>query len=326
MSDTTEPDLHSYDTYVVAFSGGKDSLASLLHLLEEGVPFEDIELWHHDVDGREGPGLMDWPVTTDYVQSVADTLGIDVYFSWKKGGFEREMLRDGDATAPVCFETPSGEVVETGGNGGPGTRRKFPQVSGDLSVRWCSAYLKIDVAAMALRNQDRFRDSRTLVVTGERAEESASRAKYDTFEVHKADLRDGKRYTRHIDQWRPVHDWTEQEVWDIIRSWEINPHPAYHLGWGRLSCMSCIFGRYNQWASVREVAPERFEQIAQYEEEFDCTIARDESVREMAEKGEPFDLDEDLVELAMSDTYDADVLDGDWDTPQGAYGESCGPI
>jgi hypothetical protein len=31
-----------------------------------------------------------------------------------------------------------------------GTRLKFPQVSADLNVRWCSAYLKIDVMARVL--------------------------------------------------------------------------------------------------------------------------------------------------------------------------------
>ena len=32
------PDLRSYDRIVVAFSGGKDSIASLLTVLEPGVP------------------------------------------------------------------------------------------------------------------------------------------------------------------------------------------------------------------------------------------------------------------------------------------------
>jgi 3'-phosphoadenosine 5'-phosphosulfate sulfotransferase (PAPS reductase)/FAD synthetase len=322
----TELDLDSYDQIVVAFSGGKDSLACVLEILDQGVDRGKIELWHHDVDGREGPGLMDWPVTPSYCESVAEELGLDIYFSWKAGGFEREMLRDGDATAPIRFETPSGQVKETGGNGGPGTRRKFPQVSANLSTRWCSAYLKIDVAAAALRNQERFRGSRTLFVTGERADESAAREGYATLEPHKADLRDGTRYTRHIDHWRPVHDWSESDVWEVVESWGIEPHPAYKLGWGRLSCMSCIFGQANQWASVREVAPDRFERIAQYEEEFDTTIARDRSVRELADAGAPFDLDPDLVELALSEEYDADTTTDDWRQPQGAYGESCGPL
>lgn len=239
--------LSSYDYIIVAFSGGKDSLACVLHLLELGVPRERIELWHHDVDGREGSTLMDWPCTRDYCRKVAEALGVRLFFSWKVGGFEREMLRDASATAPIAFETPDG-VKYTGGKGKPNTRLQFPQVAADLSVRWCSAYLKIDVGAAAIRNQERFNGSRTLFVTGERAEESASRARYESFEPHRSDSRTGRK-ARHVDQWRPVHSWSERDVWDIIKRWRVNPHPAYRLGWGRVSCAACIFGSPDQWAS-----------------------------------------------------------------------------
>lgn len=39
---------------MVAFSGGKDSLACLLHLIEMGVAPGKIHLLHHEIDGREG--------------------------------------------------------------------------------------------------------------------------------------------------------------------------------------------------------------------------------------------------------------------------------
>ena len=41
-----------------------------------------------------------------------------------------------------------------------GTRRRFPQASGDLRVRWCSAVLKIDVMALALNNDPAFRSGK----------------------------------------------------------------------------------------------------------------------------------------------------------------------
>jgi hypothetical protein len=66
----------------------------VLHLLDLGVPRERIELWHHDVDGREGSRLMDWPVTRDYCRAFAAAFGLPIFFSWKVGGFEREMCRD----------------------------------------------------------------------------------------------------------------------------------------------------------------------------------------------------------------------------------------
>ncbi len=328
------PDLQSYDYYVVAFSGGKDSLACLLTLLEAGVPMSKIELMHHDVDGREGSNLMDWPCTRDYCRKVAEAFGLPIYFSWKVGGFEREMLRDGTPTAPTKFETPVAPfvygnpttTVESGGRGPAGTRLKFPQVSADLSVRWCSAYVKIDVGSTALRNQARFDRARTLFITGERAEESAARAKYKVFEPHRADRRTG-RDKRHVDQWRPVHAMTEREVWKLLERFSINPHPAYRLGWGRVSCMKCIFGSANQWASAYEIDPVGVRRIAEYERQFGVTIKRKLTVMNSVDAGKAYDMDPVDVKAAMSETFDEPIIlgEGTWELPKGAFGESCGP-
>lgn len=325
---TATLDLTSYDHVIVAFSGGKDSLACVLHLLECGVPRERMELWHHDVDGREGSTLMDWPVTRDYCRKVAAALGMPIFFSWKRGGFEGEMCRDNAPTAPICFEVPGGEVRTTGGKGPVGTRQKFPQVSPDLSVRWCSSYLKIDVGAAALRNQERFNGKRTLFVTGERAEESSNRARYKTFEPHRADLRDG-RTPRHVDQWRPVHAWTETQVWEIIQRHSINPHPAYHLGWGRVSCAACIFGSKHQWASLRAVNPAQLEGMTTYEARWGLTVQRKKSLTVLADEGTPYaTITPELAALATSHVFTAPVIlpAGEWRLPAGAFGESCGPM
>lgn len=101
-------DINYWDKVIVAFSGGKDSMACLLHLLEIGFPTDKIELWHHCIDGREGSQLFDWEITTSYCQAIASSFGIPLYFSWREGGLEREMMRDNQPTAPTWFETPGG--------------------------------------------------------------------------------------------------------------------------------------------------------------------------------------------------------------------------
>lgn len=324
----TGPDLASYDTIVVAFSGGKDSLACLLHLLDCGVPRSKIELWHHDVDGREGSALMDWACTAAYCRAVADALGVRIYFSWLTGGFERELLRQESAKAPTCWEEPDEQgslvVRQSGGEGAPNTRRRFPQVSADLRVRYCSPYLKIDVCAAALRGSRRFDGRRVLVVTGERAEESPGRAKYATFEPHRSDQRDG-RARRAVDAWRPVHRWTGDEVWALIERHRVNPHPAYRAGFGRVSCQFCIFGSPDQWASARAVSPERWEKIAQLEEAFGHTIQRKESVRTRTARGTPYAISEADLAACRSHTFDEPVILDTWTRPAGAKGETCGP-
>jgi 3'-phosphoadenosine 5'-phosphosulfate sulfotransferase (PAPS reductase)/FAD synthetase len=85
-------------------------------------------------------------------------------------------------------------------------------------------HVKIMVAEIALRNQPRFQNARTLVLTGERGEESPKRDTYKVFQKHKADLRDG-RVPRLIDQWRPALRWPEPEVWKLIERFKINPTP-----------------------------------------------------------------------------------------------------
>jgi len=47
---------NQYDLFLVSFSGGKDSVACYLHLLELGIPPEKIQLWHQLVDGHLEPG------------------------------------------------------------------------------------------------------------------------------------------------------------------------------------------------------------------------------------------------------------------------------
>jgi 3'-phosphoadenosine 5'-phosphosulfate sulfotransferase (PAPS reductase)/FAD synthetase len=329
----TEPvDLLDYDRYIVAFSGGKDSVACVLELFERGVPVEKIELWHHIVDGREGSDLMDWACTNDYCRAFANAFGLRLFFTWKNGGFEREMLRKDSRTAPISFEAPqpdgSIDIITTGGTGGTlSTRRAFPQIAASLSVRWCSAYLKIDNARTALRNQARFNHSRTLFLSGERAEESPGRATYAGFEPDDADARNSPRLRRHIDRWRAVHRWSEADVWAIIERWRVNPHPAYRLGWSRCSCAACIFNGPHEFATLRLIKPTQFAQLVAHEVAFGRTIKRTESLVELADRGTPFPVKPADVAAALSPTwYELIILpEGAWLMPAGAFAGGNGP-
>lgn len=361
-----------YYRVIVAFSGGKDSIACVLSLLDAGVPREKIELWHQDVDGREGSSLMDWPVTRSYCRAFAAAFGLRILFQWKVGGFEREMLRHKAPTAPTRFELlqPDGSVTvgQAGGKGAFGTRRQFPQVCADLSKRWCSAYLKIDVASIALRNDPRFRGVRTLFVSGERAEESPSRAQYAVVEPHRATLAKlfipvpgpvlapvaprvglslqclqsvpalcsevnapmpGERF---IDHFRPVHGLKEAEVWELLKKYRVNPHPAYRIGFGRVSCMKCIFGNADQWATVGELDGEGITRVAAYEAQFGKTISRSKlGVDALAGRGKSY-LTQEMREkgtdrLAMREEFAEEIIvpEGSWVLPAGAFRHCGGP-
>lgn len=321
--------LNCYDRILVSFSGGKDSLALVLDLLERGVERQRIQLWHQCVDGEASTDdpLVDWPCTESYVRAVGKALGIRVRFQWRCGGFLGELLKDNACTQPVHFERQDGSIGQAGGlKGKVSTRRRFPQASGDLRVRWCSAVLKIDTFALALNNDPTFRTGNFLVLTGERREESANRATYAEREPHRCDCQ-----RRRVDAWRSVIDWKEEQVWSIMRRWQIRPHPAYRLGFPRVSCLSCIFGGPDQWASIRKIAPERFARIAAYERMFGVTIKRGVTVEQLANRGTSYPAcdDHDLVTLAMSPDYASDqviVPAGEWRLPAGSFKHGDGPV
>ena len=109
--------LDQYDHILVSFSGGKDSLASVLNLLEQGVSPDRIQLWHQCVDGKAGvdPPFADWPCTESYVREVGNALGIRVLFQWRLGGFLGEMLKQDAQTQPVRFDRQDGTIGEAGG-------------------------------------------------------------------------------------------------------------------------------------------------------------------------------------------------------------------
>ncbi|MGR3280262.1 phosphoadenosine phosphosulfate reductase family protein, partial [Acaryochloris marina NIES-2412] len=146
----------------------------------------------------------------------------------------------------------------------------------------------------------------------------------------RTDRRDSPKLRRHIDHWRPVHSYTNGQVWEMIQRWGVLAHPAYYLGWGRLSCQFCIFGSPNQWASNAAISPERTERLHQYEQDFQHTLDNKLSIPEMASKGTAYAAihqHPDQLRLALSQDYTAPILvdPNAWTLPAGAFGEDAGP-
>jgi 3'-phosphoadenosine 5'-phosphosulfate sulfotransferase (PAPS reductase)/FAD synthetase len=340
-------DLSDYDIFVLCMSGGKDSLACLDSLIQAGVDPAKIEMWHHLVDGNEKAGnFMDWAFMDDYVKKIGLAFGIPVYNSWLKHGFEGEMLKENSTAHNHIIETPDGFHELKRDPKFTGTRLKFPQVSGNLAVRWCSSALKIEVGKRGISSQDRFLHKNTLFITGERREESSGRAKYNQLEPHycdtmrpkalpKKDWVDGVRTfgktpkpvrPRKIDAWRPVLHYTEEQVWEAIERLNILAPVPYRAGWSRSSCQTCIFNEADIWATMKYYWPERLVPLLNYEKRFDLTIDRSGlNVMQKADKGTPMVIDDEAV-LAqiVSKEYTLPIFakPGQWTLPKGAFGKA----
>ncbi|PWK10182.1 phosphoadenosine phosphosulfate reductase family protein [Tumebacillus permanentifrigoris] len=274
--------LSEYDVIIVQISGGKDSVACVLHLLERGISPEKIRLWHQEVDGRDRQ-FMDWPCTRRYLELFAQKFGLKLEFQWRKGGFLSELMKTNAVSAPIMFEHNGAVVALAAGQGAKvATRRRWPAMSASLQTRWCSSSLKIDVSTRVLNNHPELARPglEILLVTGERREESSARAKYDEVLPHKSNSQ-----RRRVDQWRMVIDWTEREVWAIFERFNLLPHPAYLLGFSRCSCFGCIFNTADLWAMMREIAPERFARLAYIERKIQFTIDNKLTLEEKANKG-----------------------------------------
>lgn len=329
--DAPEIDLSIYDHFIVCLSGGKDSIACLLHLLDLGVDKSRIELWHHDVDGREGSTLMDWTFMRDYNIKLAEAFGLPIYFSWLQHGFEGEMTKNNAYSHPHMVETPEGLLTleRDTTRSKPGTRLRFPQQAASLQTRWCSSALKIDVGRRALNNQARFEGKKVLFITGERRDESSNRAKYNQFEPHFCDRRSG-RLGRHVDAWRPVLHESEQRIWETLAEHRVIAPVPYRLNWSRSSCMGCVFNSGRIWATINAYFPERAQAIAGYEDRFGSTISRDRiNVIDLGARNAPMELtDLEALEQATRHEYTLPLFVdrvSDWVMPAGAFGtEGCG--
>ena len=291
--------LEMYDLVIVLISGGKDSIACYYKLLELGVPKSKIEFWHHDIDGGHPSRTMDWRCTANYIRSFAEAEQIPLRVSWRKNGFFGELYRIGASELIEYVDPETGEIYQCPPSkkymecqklkvaaisemenklAEFGYRMKFPMKSGDLSRRWCSAYLKIMVADTVLRNMNSVAanltktrmDIKLLIVSGERRGESVGRSKYNEIEIHRTNA--VSKHHRTVHQWRPVIDYSEKDIWEVLKRHKVNPHPCYRVGWNRCSCAMCIFSTPQLFAGIRELYPKEYALLCQDEKVLGFTL------------------------------------------------------
>lgn len=219
----TPVDLTAFDLILVNSSAGKDSQAMLDHLVEladaQGVDRRRLVVAHADL------GRVEWAGTVELARKQAWTYGLR---------FEVEKRPQGDLLDHVR------------------DRGMWPS----SSARYCTSDHKrgqvSKVVTRLVRELDLDRPARVLNCLGIRAAESPARAKKTPFQRDRRLT--GKGTVKVVDQWYPIFDWSDDDVWARIDASGVDHHPAYDLGMPRLSCCFCIFapeealklaGRYN---------------------------------------------------------------------------------
>ncbi len=336
--------LEEYECVRVLFSGGKDSLCAYLHLRELGVPKEKIILHHHDIDGGNTERIMDWKCTRAYVEAFAKAEGVKLEVSWREKGFFGELYRLG-ASEPVSWQDPdTGEVMrckltpnyiksqQIRESDMPeaekiaalkelGYRFKWPAKGSIASGRYCSAYLKSMVLSSVISSMDSFPE-KTLVVSGERAGESHMRSNLDEMQLH---ARSNSRRTIHA--WKCVFNFSERDVWEVIKRNHINPHPVYRASFSRCSCSACIFLSPELWATFREIYPEEFEMLKEDEKRMNFTIDARCDLENFVGDAKPRNIHCDaraLHSLRTGEFNVDEVYVKDWKYPAGAFRGSEG--
>jgi 3'-phosphoadenosine 5'-phosphosulfate sulfotransferase (PAPS reductase)/FAD synthetase len=201
--------LQSFDLIVLNSSGGKDSQAMTHKVMalawEAGVESRVI-MAHADL------GKMEWSGAKELAQEHAEIYGIPFHAVHRT---QNSLL---------------GHIESRG---------MFP----DNRNRFCTSDHKRGPVQKLIRHEsDRRFGGRTcrpriLNCMGMRAQESPARSKLTPFAL---DARQTNS-KREVWLWLPIHDWTNQQVWECIRMSGVPHHFAYDLGMPRLSCCFCIF-------------------------------------------------------------------------------------
>lgn len=209
-----------------------------------------------------------------------------------------------------------------------GNRMKFPAKSADLKQRWCTAKLKSHVGDAVTRNLEAVRSNiKLLVISGERRGESVGRANYNEMEIHRTNA--VVRSKRLVHWWRPVIDYLERDIWEVLKRHNVNPHPCYRVGWNRCSCMMCIFGLPKHWRGIKDMFPKHFEEVVQDEKTLNFTLDNKKTLEEYiggAESCLKTDDQEAIRQLKTGVFRPEDVFipENQWEFPVGAFGGSEG--
>jgi len=195
--------------FVVNHSGGKDSQAMLIRLLER-VPKEQMVVIHAAL------GEVEWHGALELAQRQAELAGVPFLIA---------------KAVKTFFEMVEHRFKVRPGPNSP----SWPSASN----RQCTSDLKRGPIEREVRRYARAHGYTTIVsCMGIRAQESRGRAKQIQFRKNDRGSVAGRTWY----EWLPIHKLNTEQVFKTIHDAGQLPHWAYAAGNERLSCVFCIMG------------------------------------------------------------------------------------
>ena len=255
---------------ISSFSGGKDSMA--LHLLAIEREAENLEPVTTDT-GHESKITYDY---IDYVSEWLDKRGhkpvrtiradYTEEFARRRRMMERVIAGEHNERAGSKYiwtpEVAAQALEYLQPTGNPFldmclVHGRFPSTR----VRFCSEELKRNPLLEQIHMPLMEAGNIVMSWQGVRADESPSRAA-----LPERDLVGGTPNGGELWNYRPILQWTVEEVFAMHRKHGVDPNPLSSQGMGRVGCMPCIHANKNELLEISRRFPEEVERLAKWEE------------------------------------------------------------
>ena len=207
---------------IVKLSFGKDSLATLLAMLDAGI---------HVVKAIECDTGWEALEHYEYVAKmrplISEKYGVDIITLRADVNLQPERIHMAEDVERIMG------IYEYGVPFSPFVRRTlYKGMFSSRMRKWCTHDLKIKPSLIWLANFLEASDDNMYVVTGIRADESLARANMPPFETWDNELG--------LSEWRPLLHWSVQDVVAQLTRHGIPTHPMYQKGATRVGCWPCI--------------------------------------------------------------------------------------
>ena len=204
---------------LISVSGGKDSTAMVLHMLERGLSWEQMDMIYMDT-GWEHASTYKY---LDYLESFFDQKIKRLKLSVPVKEDHIEFVSYIECR--LGFESPFVRMV---------LKKQF---FSSRILKWCTAELKLKPFIKYISDLD----DDYVDLVGIRREESLKRSKYPEWEWSE---------TFDCWVWRPLIDWTETDVIAIHNRNGLLPNSLYLNGQSRVGCWPCIFAKKKELSKL----------------------------------------------------------------------------